>query len=83
MTWLAILAILAQTADAAVSCQGIHSGRMYEANPILPNSCAGIVAVKVSTLAVVPLLPRAQRKWALGVVAVAGSVGVTVSLIAK
>ncbi len=71
--WLLALAVL-QGADAASTCAALHRG-FREGNPLLPQSCAGIVGVKAVTVVVLalglPRLARAHPKLARGVASVA------------
>ena len=82
MTWLWILAIVAQSADAGYSCHALHHGAR-ELNPLLGQSCARIVVTKASMIGVVPLLPEPSQKWMLGALVVSGGVGVSVSIALK
>lgn len=82
MTWLWILAIVAQSADAGYTCHNLSRGAV-ERNPLLPNSCAGIVAMKAGSFGVVPLLPQSKRKYALGILTVGGGVGLGVTIALK
>ena len=52
--WLLALAIL-QGADAASTCTAFHRGGFHEANPVLPQTCAGVVGVKAATVGVLAL----------------------------
>ena len=79
MTWLWILAIVAQSADAGYTCYRLRQGAV-ERNPFLPQSCAGIVAMKSASFGIVPLLPKDQRKWGLVALAAGGSIGVGVTI---
>ena len=82
MMWLWILAIVAQSADAGVTCHNLRRGAV-ERNPVLPNSCAGIVAMKAGSFGTVPLLPESKQRFALGLLAAGGAVGVTVTIVLK
>ena len=82
MIWLWILAIVAQTADAGYTCHRLSQGAR-EMNPFLPQSCAGIVAMKSAALATAPLWPRSTQKWVLGALTVSGGVGLTLSIALK
>ena len=78
--WL-ILAVLAQAADAAVTCEALSHPHRREANPLLPSSCAGIVAVKAgATASLFGLSGRAQTIGA-GVLIGSGVAGVTFTVI--
>lgn len=78
--WILALAIAVQTADAANTCRGLASGAR-EANPLLGQSCASVVAVKAAFFSplVVPIGRRAKNVIGVGLIA-GGGVGVTLSL---
>lgn len=82
MTWLWILAIVAQSADASLTCRQMQRGAR-ELNPFLGQSCGQVIAMKTAAMGIVPLLPESKQKWALGALAVGGSVGVTVTIALK
>lgn len=53
MTHLLLVAWLtAQATDAATTCQALRRPGVYEASPVMPSSCAGIVGVKSGLAAV-------------------------------
>ena len=82
MIWLWILAIVAQTADTALTCQRFRQGAR-EINPWLPHSCVGIASIKGSILGLTPFLPKDDQRYVLTVLAVGGGVGVTLSIALK
>lgn len=83
MTWLLAFAVLMQTADAAQSCVAIGKGGR-ELNPLMPRSCAGIVAMKGLSLAPLVYVKHAKaRAWIASANLVAGGVGVTVSVVKR
>jgi hypothetical protein len=58
--WL-LLALLAQAADAALSCDRLRGPRPYrELNPILGQSCARVVGVKAATIGAILLSPSGR-----------------------
>lgn len=82
MNTLTILAIVAQLSDAGMTCNALKNGKK-ELNPLLPQSCAGVIAIKSATL--VPLIPlkgKAQKIYA-GMMIGSGSIGITISLVKK
>lgn len=76
---LLLLAILVQTADAALTCRALASGGR-EVNPFLPQSCGGIVAIKAGLLAATPLWEGRTRRLYLGSLAASGAAGVTLTI---
>ena len=82
MTWLWVLAIVAQSADAGYTCRNLSRGAR-ELNPMLPQSCAGIVAIKTASFGIVPLLPKEKQKFALGILAAGGGIGLGVTIALK
>ena len=80
MKTLLLLALLTNTADAALTCHTLARGGR-ELNPFLPQSCAGIAAIKAAALATTFAIPvgRARTIW-LGSVLAGGSLGVGVSV---
>lgn len=83
-TLLFTLALLAQTADAALTCRTLAEGGR-EVNPALvrvgATSCAPIVAVKVGAVAAIPLFPKGPwRRVYMGTLVASGAVGVTFTL---
>ena len=76
---LLLLAILAQTADAALTCRALAQGAR-EVNPFLPQSCGGIVAIKAGLLAATPIWKGRTQRVYLGSLAAAGSAGVTLTI---
>lgn len=79
MDWLLLLAILAQTADATVTCANLRAGGQ-ELNPLVPSTCRGAILQKAAIVTIAAAWPARTRRWALGTVAAAGVVGATVSL---
>ena len=81
-SFLVILALVVQLTDLSLTCHGLrHGGR--EVNPLLPQSCAGIAAVKAAVLMpLVVLRGREQRVYA-GVMVGSGSVGITLTLLLR
>lgn len=77
MTTLLLLALLAQSADAAVACRHVSRGAR-ELNPMLPQSCAGIIGIKAAAFGLVALSPH--KRVGFGVLAVGGGIGVGVSI---
>ena len=83
MTWLIALALVAQTADTAQSCHALRTGGR-ELNKLLPQSCAGIVAMKGLSLAPLVYVKHTKaRAWIASANLVAGGVGVTVSVVKR
>ena len=56
--FLIALAFVAQLSDAALTCRTLAQPGGYEANPMLPQSCKGVVAYKAASLAAIPLMPK-------------------------
>ena len=81
-TFLLILALLTQTADGVLTCRGLARGGV-EVNPVLPQSCAGIIGVKAGMITGALFLPDRARRWMLGGIAAGGAIGVTVTLILR
>ena len=79
MIWLWILALVAQSADAGYTCHRLSQGAR-EVNAVLPQSCAGIVAIKSAAIITVPFWPASKQKWALTALTIYGGVGVGVSM---
>lgn len=77
-----LLALLAHGLDSAQTCRMLKNGGI-EKNPLLPQSCIGIIAVKGVLLT--PLIPLRKNekhfKIYAGVMAGSGAFGFTVSLI--
>ena len=82
MTWLWILAIVAQSADAGYSCHRLHQGAR-EINPLFGQSCTRIIVTKAAVIGTVPLWPDKSQKWMLGALIVGGGVAVSVSITLK
>ena len=69
-----------QLSDAAQTCVVLRKGG-YERNPLLPQNCGAIVAIKSATL--IPLFTikdkRANKIWAISMMA-SGGVGISLSI---
>ena len=80
MNTLTALAIVLQLSDAAQTCAVLKKGG-YERNPLLPQNCAGIVAIKSATL--VPLFTMKDKKlrkiWSISMMA-SGGIGIGLSV---
>lgn len=83
MDWLRLLAVLVNLADAAQTCELLNKGGR-ELNPLLPQSCKGVIAVKMAAITPLFVLPdsRFRRTWTIGVL-VGGSVGTGVTLLLR
>lgn len=81
-TLLVILALVVQLTDLSLTCDGLRNGGK-EVNPLLPNSCAGIAAVKSAFLAPMFFLDGKQQKIYAGVMIGSGAVGITLTLVFK
>lgn len=79
-TVLVVLALVVQMADLSLTCHELRHGGT-EANPLLPNSCAGIAAVKSAFLAPMFVLQGRDQKVYASVQIAAGSVGITLTLL--
>ena len=78
--FLIALAFVAQLSDAALTCRTLAKPGGYEANPILPQSCAGVVGYKAASLAAIPLT---RGKWRTAITIAnlgAGTAGVSFTL---
>lgn len=73
--FLVALAFVAQIADGATTCHRLAHGG-YERNPLLPNSCGGILTVKAASLAVIPITPKKWRGAAVAFNVSSGTAGV-------
>lgn len=80
-TFLFVLALVAQTADGVNTCRGINQGAAREANPLMPHSCAGVVAVKSAYLGAALALPH--KRLTFGAIAAGGAIGFTLSVKTK
>lgn len=80
--WLAIIAIVAQSADAAYTCHALKHGAR-ELNPIIGQSCKRAIAVKSAALGAAFVVPDRERRWILIANIAAGSVGFGVSIALK
>jgi hypothetical protein len=81
MTKWVLLALLAQGADASVSCYQLAQPHRRELNPLLPSSCAGIVAVKAAALTPLVVFHGKHRTLFAGAMLASGVAGVTVTLV--
>lgn len=78
--FLVALALVLQTADAAATCRVLRDGGR-EQNPVIPRSCAGVVAYKAASLAAIPLVPRGRWRLAVaGANASAGGLGLSLTV---
>ena len=78
-TFFLWLALVLQSSDAAYTCHGLSRGKV-ERNPLLPQSCAGIVAIKAGTLAPLLVLKgNARTTWAITMSA-SGGIGLVLSI---
>ena len=76
--FLVALALVLQASDAAATCRTLARGGI-ERNPILPQSCPAIVAIKAGTLAPLVFLKGPKRTvWAVAMSA-SGGVGLVLS----
>lgn len=83
MTWLWILAIVAQLLDTGFTCQRLRQGGL-ETNPWVPQSCIGITAIKGAMFASAAVQKSEDdKKFMLTVLIVGGGVGVTLSIALK
>ncbi len=81
-TALLWLAVVFQGLDAGVTCHTLRQGGK-ELNPLLPQSCAGIVAMKAAFTAPVFVLKGKHRMiWSVAMIG-SGGVGLTVTLVRK
>ena len=81
MTRWVVLAIVAQLADAGVSCYALSKPHRRELNPLLPTSCAGQVGVKAAALTPLGFLHgRDQTIYAAAMLG-SGVVGVTLTVV--
>lgn len=78
-TLVLVLAILTNALDVGVSCHRIRHGAR-ELNPLLGETCRQIALTKAAFFLPAPFLPTHHRRVYLGALAVAGGVGVAVSL---
>lgn len=76
--FLLALAILTNTADAVLTCRALANGGR-EVNPLMGQSCGRVWMVKGALGSTLLLLP-VNKKLALGTLAAAGAVGMTVTL---
>ena len=88
-TFLLLLALLTSAVDTGVSChllaQRYPSGapRYKEVSPLLPQSCAGIAAIRAAVLTSAILLPQPWKRVSLAGIAISGGIGLTLTLTLK
>ena len=83
MSRLLLLALLAQTADAALTCRTLAQPGHREWNRVMGATCGQIVTRKalIGGVPLVLLRGRARTAWTIGLTAAGGvGVGVTVAL---
>lgn len=81
MNTLIALAIILNTIDASYTCARLNRGDK-ELNPLFPNNCAGIIAMKSGVLLVTPLFKSHKKSWLIGITA-GSSIGITISLVRR
>jgi hypothetical protein len=82
-TALLLLALLAQAADATITCDQLRHGAR-EQNPMMGHTCTQIATRKALLVGGVALVPYRRARLALTVGLIGGgSIGVTVNLIRR